>query len=84
MKCTLFDNTRNTDTMDLTEAEAELVKLFVREVRHAATLKTQLLVTVGPWFAGDRVRFSASYTAFSDEVTGRVRARAIRGRKKAR
>ena len=43
MKCTLFDNTRNTDTMDLTEAEAELVKLRGRKFRVAAfgLLQTQ-------------------------------------------
>ena len=69
---------------DLTEAEAELVKLFVREIRHAAALKTQLLLTIDPWSTGGGCNFFASYneTGFSGSVTGTIRARTIRRRKK--
>jgi hypothetical protein len=87
MKCSLFDGVRNADVvLDLTQAEAELVKLFVREIRHAAALKTQLLLTIDPWSTGGGCNFFASYneTGISQTIEGAIRARAIRGRKKAR
>ncbi len=85
MKCTLFDSTRNV-VPDLTEAEAELVKLFVREVRHAVALKTQLLLTIDPWVMGGGCNFFASYneSGFSGKIEGTIRPRAIRGRKRPR